>query len=94
MKKADEKFLSIWEKHLEKGKLQYVLKNAISWGIFMFLFMGVTNYFLNYNENPMSVNKYILSFFFWQIGGIGYGLLIWFIQNKRYEKLKKAEPSS
>lgn len=94
MKNTDVKFITAWEKHLEKGKLTFVIKNAIFWGIWMFLVMELFEYFQKINEDPKTYVSYLFSISYWLLGGIGFGFIMWFIQNRRYKKLKKTEAIS
>lgn len=88
MKNNDETFVPMWEKTLEKGKLNFVLKFGVLWAFSLFFFTELFNYFAKINETPMTFEKYLFKFFFYLVGTVLLSLILWYFQNKKYQKMK------
>jgi hypothetical protein len=90
MKKSDQKFIAVWEKNLEKGKRNFILKHGIVWGVYMCIVTEIINYFIKTHENPITSGKYIFLFIFWLLAGIINAYVIWYFQNRKFNKLKNS----
>lgn len=91
MSKKELKILKSWERKHKMGKWKYI---AVYGGFFMLLFLLIRNgsdYF--YDKLPsdfFSINSILKQLVSTAIGGFIYGLITWFINERKYEdSLKK-----
>jgi hypothetical protein len=74
-----ERWLERWENSRQKGLFQFVLTaGVLAWGIPMFCVM---TYLVPHPK--LSVQQ---SAMLWSAAGVGYGLMMWFVQEHRYRK--------
>lgn len=72
-----EKWFERWENSRQKGPFQFVLTaGVLAWGMPMFCFM---TYLVPHPK--LSVQQ---SAMLWSAAGVGYGLVMWFVQEHRY----------
>jgi hypothetical protein len=74
-----------WEETRQKGKLRFIfLQGVVSWGVPMFVVM---TFVLN-RERANSDPPWMLlaSAVIWAIGGACFGLAMWAISERRYQK--------
>lgn len=74
-----------WEATREKGKARYILVNGVvAWGLPMF---AVMTFILN-RDRPKtdSFSMVLLSAVIWTIGGACFGLAMWIISERKYQK--------
>lgn len=89
-----EQFLETWADLRSKGILRYVLATAVSWGTLTVVFFRLILIFIDETFSLEALrNAYLSQEFlrYWGIfliGGIFYGLTMWFYFNWRYRKIK------
>ena len=86
------KDLRRWEEMRKKGKRNFVLVNGLlAWGLPMF---AVMTFFLNKkSERPLTAGLIAISAVLWAIGGLCFGLTIWTISERKYQKHLRASQS-
>ena len=77
----NDKQIEAWKKVREKGKARYIALIGGSYGVAMFLFM--TFFQLRNLLNPRFI---IISAILWIIGGALFGLAMWTIGERRFQK--------
>ncbi|MBK6933352.1 MAG: hypothetical protein IPH12_21775 [Saprospirales bacterium] len=89
-----QQFLSHWESEQRSGILRYVAAAAIAWGTFVVVFSTLL---LTLVEDGFSLaqikpaffsKKFLQDWAFALLGGVGYGLTMWFYFKRRYRKIK------
>ena len=74
-----------WEATRKKGKVNYVLVNGLlAWGLPMFVIM--TFFVMRKRDEPLRLDLVAVSAALWTLGGLGFGLAIWTISEKKYQK--------
>jgi len=81
-----------WEETRRKGKLNYILVNGLlAWGLPMFVVM--TFFVLRKKDEPLRLDMVAISAVLWTIGGLAFGLSIWTVSEKKYQKyLRESQP--
>jgi hypothetical protein len=76
-------FQIYWEKKRQKGLLKYAITDgALGWGVTFFIFFS---FFLLLFNSPTRI-QLLMAFLFSIIGGIVSGILMWYINQKRFKK--------
>jgi hypothetical protein len=77
--------LKKWETTRQKGKTKFILLNGVvAWGVPMFVIMTfVVNRERVRTDPPWML---LLAAVIWAIGGACFGLAIWIISEKKYQK--------
>ncbi|MBA6225025.1 hypothetical protein H4J51_13980 [Colwellia sp. MB02u-18] len=79
----DDQF-KVWESTRTKGKLNFVLfTGVLSWGLPMFIFMAFMNKpFADGFTSKSAIIHYIV----WPLAGVLFGVLTWFMSERKYKK--------
>ena len=79
------KDLQRWEKTRQRGKWKFILFNGVlCWGAPMFFVM---TFFVNRRaDRPLTPEILAVSAVLWALGGFLFGLTIWTISERRYQK--------
>ena len=73
--------LEAWRRDRAKGMLNYILiKGVLSYGLAMFIAMTLMRY------KEMTLPLIGIYAIVWAIGGLLFGLLMWFVQERQYRK--------
>lgn len=81
-----------WETTRQKGRTQFVLLyGVLAWGLPMFVVM---TFFLNrQRDKPISSGMILISVVIWAIGGACFGLAMWAISERKYQKYLASKES-
>ena len=81
-----------WEETRKKGKLNYVLINGLlAWGLPMFVVM--TFFVMRKRGEPLRADLVAISAVLWTLGGLVFGLTIWTVSEKKYQKYLRESDS-
>ncbi|WNO07929.1 hypothetical protein [Teredinibacter sp. KSP-S5-2] len=80
----NEKQLALWEKERTRGKWHFIfVRGVLSWGLPMLVAMAFVN---RPFAEGLTSSRAIIHCVIWPIGGILFGVTLWFVQEKRYRK--------
>ncbi len=92
MTDKDKIFIERWSKTKEKGKLSFMLRVGVLWGIITAI---LTQLFkldhMSFEELSLSKMFLIKLFVFLLAGVFGFALILWVLSEKKYIKLKSAK---
>lgn len=96
-----QQFLDHWKAVRAKGIVRYVVITAISWGTFSAVFLRAIMVLLEQGFSPTSLlsafnsREFLIYWGVFLIGGLAYGVTMWFYFNRRYRKLQpEQEPQA
>jgi len=92
MKTEMPKQLQRWEKVRQKGRLRFILLTGVAgWGLPMF---AVMTFVVNRRpDSPPTPSFILVSAVIWALGGAVFGLSMWTISEKKYQKYLAGQKS-
>ncbi|MBA6329463.1 hypothetical protein H4J46_16235 [Colwellia sp. MB02u-6] len=79
----DDQF-KVWESTRTKGKLNFVLfTGVLSWGLPMFIFIAFMN---KPFSDGFTSKSAIIHYIVWPLAGVLFGVLTWFMSERKYKK--------
>ena len=80
-----------WKKTRSKGKKKFIIQNGVlGWGLTTGIFWSIImNYTSESNSFPNFISLLIPALILFSIGGYFWGILVWNITEKKYQKTLK-----
>jgi hypothetical protein len=89
----NEKQMQQWKTLRKQGKITFIIKKGlIQWGVLTALLFSVLMHFVQ-PEYPIWLRP-LISLIIFPFGGIFYGLWVWAIGEKKYQKFLSAQESN
>lgn len=94
MTEKDKRFLASWEKQRLKGKWLFALRIGLIWALMAYALMQL-NYFIFQEGYVFKTGRLLTGLAVWLIMGIfGFGLLMWYWNEKAYKQIKIKNPEA
>ena len=91
VKASDTAFMKRWEQARAQGRWRYLLLSGVlAWGVPMFVLMT----FVVDRPAQLTAGILLLSAAVWLSGGLLFGVLSWFLSEKRFNRLVSTKDSS
>lgn len=88
----NEKQMKDWESRRSKGKPKFIFSEGIAFGLIMAPLNALLLYLFD-DDDWLNSERIIWQSLFWILGGFLYGLAIWSINERQYQKRKDFEKS-
>lgn len=91
----EQKFLTYWKKKRETGKWKFAfLHGTLMWALPAYGFMQLF-YFLFRDDYQLVAGRFFTGLVVWVIVGFfGFGLLMWWLNERAYDKIKTKNPDA
>lgn len=91
----EKKFLAYWKKKREIGKWKFALvQGALLWGIPVYTFIQLYYYFFQ-EGYVFETGRFVTGLVAWiVIGFFGFGLIMWWLNERAYHKIGKKNPEN
>lgn len=90
----EKKFVAHWKTKRKMGKWKFCLiQGVLLWAIPVFIILQIVHVLFN-EENVFEIGKLVTSFIVWMLAGFfGFGLLMWWLNERAYRKLTTKNPN-
>jgi len=78
---VNDKQIEAWKKVREKGRARYIALAGGGYGVAMFLFMTFFQF-----RNLLNPRFIVISALLWAVGGALFGLAMWTVGERRFQK--------
>lgn len=92
------RFLTRWPAEVARGRTSFVLRQGLTFIVFMLAVNWLASRFLGWNDiyawGQMPARRIFIQLVFLSLGGLFVGLMVWTMNNRRYKKLTAHNASS
>lgn len=89
----EEKFIEYWDQKRAMGKWRFAfIQGVLLWGIPVYAFIQLFYYFFR-DEYVFETGRFLTGLIAWIIiGFFGFGLIMWWLNERAYRKIKIKNP--